>query len=404
MKFKWHYEQRKISELNPAPYNPRRLTKDQKEQLDKSLSKFGVAEPIVINTNNTVIGGHQRLKLLKAQGITIVDVSIPDRQLTEDEEKEMNLRLNKNLGEFDFDLLANNFEAEMLQEVGFGDDELGILGDETDSISDDGDLPNDVEQRAKLGDLYRCGDHMVLCGDSTNPEHVKRLLDGAKPVLMVTDPPYGVEYDAAWREEPHKSGIRATGKVLNDDVIDWSSVYELFNADVIYVWHDANSTHVVIDGLVTHDYKIINQIIWNKNHFAIGRGDYQWKHEPCIYAVKEGAKHNWQGYRNRSTVWDIDTNTFVQSAGEEKEERYNHSTQKPIKCMAYPIVNNSRIGDSICDPFLGGGTTLIAAEQLGRIFYGMELCPEYVDIILTRWEKETGIKAVKVEPIEGPTK
>ena len=229
-----------------------------------------------------------------------------------------------------------------------------------------------------------------MCGDSTNPQHVDKLLNGANPILMVTDPLYGVNYKPEWREEVDK-GARNTGKVLNDDRYDWSEAYSLFTGDIAYVWHSALYTHKFAQNLADNGFDLVSLIIWNKQHFVLSRGDYHNKHEPLWYAVRKGQKHNWQGRRDQTTVWDIDNNNYGAKA---KEEQTGHGTQKPLECMLRPILNNSKKGQSVYDPFGGSGTTLIACEKSERNCYMMELSPAYVDIIINRWEKETGKEAI----------
>ncbi|AWW32438.1 DNA methylase [Echinicola strongylocentroti] len=240
----------------------------------------------------------------------------------------------------------------------------------------------------KEGDLYELVSgsgmvHRIICGDSTRAEVVERLLDGQKPVLVVTDPPYGVNYDPNWRPIATKGKIKSTGKVKNDDQADWAATYPLFDAQVMYVWHSAIHSNTVYQNLIDCGYKIISQIIWNKQSPAMSRGDYHWKHEPCWYAVKKGQKHNWQGSRKELSVWDI-KNLSAKSVQEE-EGQTGHGTQKPIECMRKPMANNSKIGQIVADPFLGSGSSLIAAEQLHRILYASELDPRYVDVEVTRW-------------------
>lgn len=220
--------------------------------------------------------------------------------------------------------------------------------------------------------------HRLMCGDSTSAEDVERLLDGAKPLLMVTDPPYGVEYDANWRNEAAAEGKLAYAasrirKVDNDDRADWSEAYALFPGKVLYAWSPGGD-HIIQTGQAVQaaGFVIRNQIIWAKPHFPISRGAYTYRHEPCWYAVKKGEKAHWQGPANESTLWEIALDRNVEGG---------HSTQKPLECMARPIRNHE--GD-VYDPFLGSGTTMVAAEGLGRACYGMDIDPAYVAVALQR--------------------
>ncbi len=392
----WKSKTIQISELKEYEHNPRRIGKKEFEKLVSSIKQDGYHQRIIANQDNVIIGGHQRKKALLEAGLKetdTVEVLIPDRKLTQEELDRINIRDNLSFGEYDFDILANRFDAETLVDfglpgdmlVGFGDDNL--LADSEDS-SELETLP--PEPKARLGDVYILGNHRLMCGDSTNPQHVDKLLNSANPILMVTDPPYGVNYNPEWREEVDK-GARNTGKVLNDDRYDWSEAYSLFTGDIAYVWHSALYTHKFAENLVDNGFDLVSLIIWNKQHFVLSRGDYHNKHEPLWYAVRKGQKHNWQGRRDQTTVWDIDNNNYGAKA---KEEQTGHGTQKPLECMLRPILNNSKKGQSVYDPFGGSGTTLIACQKSERNCYMMELSPAYVDIIINRWEKETGKEVI----------
>lgn len=242
------------------------------------------------------------------------------------------------------------------------------------------------EPITKFGDIYTLNEHHIQCGDSEDVKMVEKLLSDKVPRLMVTDPPYGVKYDPAWRDGALKTWKkpRSTGKVLNDNKVSWHDAYKIFPGDIAYIWHAGKYAHVVADDLIKCDFEIISQIIWAKQHFVISRGDYHWKHEPCWYAVKKGKKHNWQGARDQATTWDIKNNGAFGN-NDEKEEVYGHGTQKPMECMARPIRNNTESGEVVYDPFIGSGTTLIACQQLNRICIGQELLPNYVDVIIERY-------------------
>ncbi|MCP4264896.1 MAG: DNA modification methylase, partial [Candidatus Brocadiaceae bacterium] len=387
----WTSKTIQILELKEYEHNPRRIGKKEFEKLVSSIKQDGYHQRIIVNHDNIIIGGHQRKKALLEAGLKesdTLEVLVPDRKLTQEELDRINIRDNLSFGEYDFEILANRFDTETLVDfgmsgdmlVGFGDDNL--LADLEDNTESE-ELP--TEPKAKLGDVYILGNHRLMCGDSTNPQHVDKLLNGANPILMVTDPPYGVNYNPEWREEVDK-GARNTGKVLNDDRYDWSEAYSLFTGDVAYVWHSALYTHKFAQNLADNGFDLVSLIIWNKQHFVLSRGDYHNKHEPLWYAVRKGQKHNWQGRRDQTTVWDIDNNNYGAKA---KEEQTGHGTQKPLECMLRPILNNSKKGQSVYDPFGGSGTTLIACQKSDRNCYMMELSPAYVDIIINRWEKET---------------
>lgn len=243
------------------------------------------------------------------------------------------------------------------------------------------------------GDIWLLGDHRIICGDSTDAATVERLLAGAAPHLMVTDPPYGVEYDPDWRNRADRAngkayGASAVGTVENDDRADWSDAYLLFPGDVAYVWHPAGALGLVFGStLQACGFDIRMVVIWAKQQFPIGRGHYHVQHEPCYYAIrkKAGATGHWNGDRKQTTLWQID---------KPRKSETGHSTQKPVECMKRPIENNSRPGDAVYEPFSGSGTTIIAAEMTGRRCYAIELSTAYVDVAVKRWQAFTGKDAV----------
>jgi DNA modification methylase len=237
------------------------------------------------------------------------------------------------------------------------------------------------------------GGHRILCGDSTVATDVERVLDGVKPHLMVTDPPYGVNYDPNWRNEAARTsegignraiGAGAVGKVKNDDRADWTEAWTLFPGAVAYVWHSALHAHEVAESLIASGFALRSQIIWDKTRLVIGRGDYHWQHEPCWYAVRKGATGQWAGDRKQTTVWPI---------GHMKSET-GHGTQKPVECMMRPMLNNSSPGQAVYEPFSGSGSCIIAAERSGRVCHAIELSPAYVDVAVKRWQDHTGRKAM----------
>jgi DNA modification methylase len=240
------------------------------------------------------------------------------------------------------------------------------------------------------------GGHRLVCGDSTTAASVEAALAGAKPHLMVTDPPYGVEYDANWRNDalagkPRADGKiggdgRAVGKVENDDRSDWTPAYALFPGDVVYSWHPPGAKSVEFyHAIEAAGFAVRMQIIWAKSHFPIGRGDYHVQHEPCWYAVRKGGTGHWASDRKQTTLWQIDKPVKSETG---------HSTQKPVECMRRPIENNSKPGDAVYEPFSGSGTTIIAAEMTGRRCLAIELSPAYVDVAVRRWQAFAGKAAV----------
>jgi DNA modification methylase len=243
------------------------------------------------------------------------------------------------------------------------------------------------------GDVWVLDNHHLGCGDATDSDMVHRLFQGASPVLMVTDPPYGVNYDPQWREQAGLGAQRQRGLVQNDDRADWAEAYQLFPGDIAYVWHAGLFAGSVAASLERCGFEIRSQIIWAKQHFALSRGHYHWQHEPCWYAVRKGAKGRWSGDRKQSTLWEVSNlNPF---GGESTDTITGHGTQKPVELMRRPILNHTEPGELVYDPFLGSGTSLIAAEETGRICYGLEIDPTYVDAIVERWERLTGRQAVR---------
>ena len=396
MNITWKLESRSLKDLKDYSKNPRILTKDQETQLLESLNKYGLIDKPIINTDNTLIGGHQRKRVLKKLGYKQVECWVPSRALEEKEIEELNIRLNKNIGEWDWDILANQWEFEDLLNWGFTPEELLDDHEEIqseDPTEEDSEIlepGKDEDAKTKLGDYYELNGHRLVCGDSTQAFYVDLCLNRNLPFLMITDPPYGVEYDPSWRKDikdKHGVAAKALGKVQNDGQVNWSKAWELFPGSIAYIWHAAKHGAEVEESITSLGYNIISQIIWVKQHFALSRGDYHWQHEPCWYAVKEGQPHNWQGARDQATIWEISNLNAFGGKSNDADERTAHSTQKPLECMARPIRNNTAPGEGVYDPFLGSGTTLIAAEQLGRICYGLELSPAYCDIIVERWKK-----------------
>ena len=237
---------------------------------------------------------------------------------------------------------------------------------------------------SRRGDVWILGAHRLVCGDATDPADVALALAGAVPHLMVTDPPYGVGYDPKWRGKIAGKAGRATGTVLNDDEADWREAWRLFPGDVAYVWHSSLHGSVVEQSLRAVGFLPRSQIVWDKGRLIISRGHYHWRHEPCWYAVRKGRTARWAGDRRQTTVWLIP----------HRRSETGHGTQKPVEAMRRPILNHTVPGDRVYDPFVGSGTTIIAAEEIGRICHAIELDPLYVDTAVRRWEALTGRVAV----------
>lgn len=395
----WNAEKIAIKDLKEYEHNPRKISKDALDKLIKHIKQDGYHQRIICNLDNTIIGGHQRKKALLESGYKetdVIEVLKPQHHLSSEELDRINIRDNLSFGEFDIDILQSRFDPIALQEIGLDDSILKNLV-KLDSVVDkeeDAEIQCEDTSTTQIGDLFILGEHRLLCGDSTNAEHVSKVLKDNSPILMVTDPPYGANYSPKWRNDSlgHKS--KNTWKVLNDHIFDWTDSYSLFTGKVAYVWHRSSYTHKIAEHLEKCGFELINLIIWRKSNFTISRGDYHHHYEPCWYVAK--GNHNWQGARDQSTVWDIN-NLISVSSKDEDNAKIGHGTQKPLECMLRPILNNSKIGDYIYDPFGGSGTTLIACEKAKRRCLMIELNPVYVDAIVKRWERITGKKAIKYE-------
>ena len=287
-----------------------------------------------------------------------------------------------------FELTELSELAVDLSTLGFSEKELEIaLRGKAEGLTDEDEIPPIAETAvSRRGDIWSLGSHRVACGDSTDPDLVRSLLAGQAPQLMVTDPPYGVEYDPAWR---HRRGVNKSerrSKIANDERADWSAAWDLFPGQIAYIWHAALRSTTVAQSLIKSGFNIRAQIIWAKERLVMGQGDYHWQHEPCWYAVRK--KGHWTGDRKQTTLWTIG------AGGQDAETK--HSTQKPVECMRRPILNNSSPGQCIYEPFLGSGTTLIAAQSVERICLAIELDPLFVDVAIRRWQKFTGEAATRL--------
>lgn len=387
-----------LDELHMDPANARIHGERNLQAISDSIASFGQVEPLVVQkSTGKVIGGNGRLEVMRRNGIKEADVVEIDIDNTKATALGIALNRSASLGEWDNETLAtllNNLnEHGDIGLTGFDESELQALLDELtpkEVVEDEAPEPP-ANPVSRTGDLWLCGEHRVLCGDSTDKGCVDALLAGRKPFIMVTDPPYGVEYDPQWRQDAAEAGHlaearRRVGKVANDDRVDWTDAYRLFMGTVGYVWHASAKIDVAIN-LRDAGLGIRTQIIWRKPAFCISRGHYHWQHEAAWYVVRNNAgSSKWCGDRSQSTVWDI-------TPGKGDRGDIGHGTQKPIECMARPIRNHGGADDDVYDPFLGSGTTLIAAEQLGRRCYGIEISPQYVDVIVTRWQNLTGKQA-----------
>jgi len=397
-KFPLRLEWRSPAELAENPRNWRVHPENQQTALAGAMTEVGWAGACLYNeATGRLIDGHLRWKVAQMQGCELVPVLVGT--WTEEQERKILATLDPLAGMAGADPVVLD---ELLQGVHTGCDDLrDMLTDLWDDVQADAIAgtetaePQDAEPQVDLaeelrkkwktaaGQLWLLGNHRLLCGDSTKAEDVARVLDGGRPLLMVTDPPYGIDHDTTWRED---AGISTAGPQSAHDIewdgnADWREVYQLAGVDIAYVWHATTFSRVVADGLENAGLIVKQQIVWNKSVAAFGRSHYSYKHEPCWYAVRKGRTSRWCGPANEVTVWDLASPRHI--IGGSDEEKQPHSTQKPLECMARPIRNYD--APEVYDPFLGSGTTLIAAENLGRRCFGIEISPAYCAVILERY-------------------
>ena len=399
-----------LSDLTPDPHNANRGTDRGRAALARSLEAYGAGRAVLIDRHGTVIAGSktvaeaQRLNLplrvVKTDGTHLVAVQREDLDLGTDPRAQALAIADNRVGELD---LA--WDVEMLQQLHaegldlsafWTDTELATLcgGDADDEARANAPVepgPTTIER----GDLFTLGRHRLLCGDATQADEVTRVLAGAVPVAMLTDPPYGVAYDPAWRHRVDPSQRTAVGTVVNDDRADWRAAFALFPGPVAYVWHAALKAAIVAAALEAAGFVLRSQIIWVKQHFVLGRGDYHFAHEPAFYAVRGQATRPWYGDRTQSTVWEIPNLNPLGGTRTGENAVTGHGTQKPVALWDIPIRLHTVAGDAIYDPFCGSGTALIAAETAGRRCLAMDVDPRYIQVTITRWEQFTGARATR---------
>ena len=380
-----------LGQLRPAAYNPRKALKPSDKEYQKiknSIQEFGYVEPIIVNYDMTVIGGHQRLTVLKDLGYTdaqCVVLHIED----EAKVKALNIALNKISGEWNEQLLADLLVD--LQDAQFNLDLTGFEAPEIDQLfsklhnkdieEDNFDVEEELKNPAfsQAGDIWTLGRHRVICGDSTLPETFKLILEGKRANLVLTDPPYNVNVE------------ETAGKIKNDNMPDADFYNFLFCAFVnmeqnmeqdasIYVFHADTQGLTFRRAFADAGFNLSGCCIWKKNALVLGRSPYQWQHEPCLFGWKKGGKHLWYSDRKQTTIWEYDR----------PKSSKEHPTMKPVALMAYPIKNSTMTNCIVLDPFLGSGSTLIACEETGRICYGVELDEKFMDVIVKRYIEQVG--------------
>lgn len=385
MKLEWRTEKRKVSDLVPYTKNPRVLSEKQANDLRVSLSKFNLVEIPAINTDNTILAGHQRLKIMAMLGRSEeeIDVRIPNRTLTEKEVEEYNIRSNRNTGDWDFSTLMEDFDLNELVDWGFDAKQLSTEFDKLREAEEDEFEPEPPEEPdSKRGQVYLLGEHRVMCGDATSPGDIATLMNGEKAAMLFTDPPYNVDYtgktkDALKIQNDHFATRQAYQEFLLKAFAN--AVRSMVAGGGAYICHADSEGLPTRQAFEDSKFKLKQCLIWRKDSMVMGRQDYHWAHEPILYGWTPGDKHSYYGGRKQTTVWDV----------ERPKRSKEHPTMKPIKLVAKAIRNSSKQGEIVLDLFAGAGSTLIAAQQLGRKAFVMELDPRYVDVIRKRYAEYT---------------
>lgn len=386
----WKIKKVKVSDLKENPNNPRKLTEKGLKDLEKSITKFGIAEPLVCNTDLMICGGHGRKKILERLNIAEVDCYLPEKKLTQKQFDELGIRLNKNIaGEFDFDILANEFEVDELIEWGFEEKELDLnLWNDIDESKLD-EVPEIPKKSiSMLGDLFEIdGKHRVMCGDSTKAEDVEKLMDGKKADMVFTDPPYSVNYQKKNKEvlkskeyteiKNDSLGVEETSEKIWKPC--FKNLYDFANeqCSIYMTMPQGGDQMMMMMMMMSENWQVKHELIWQKTSpvFSMGRLDYDYMHEPIIYGWKN--KHVFYGAgKFKKSVWEI-----------KRDGNKSHPTMKPVELIVNAILNSSLMGMIVLDSFLGSGSTLIACQQTNRICFGMELDPIYIDVILKRYKK-----------------
>jgi DNA modification methylase len=402
-----------IARLVEYARNPRKNDGAVAQMCD-SIREFGFKIPVLARSTGEVVDGHLRLKAARKLGLTELPVILCD-EWTEAQVKAFRLMVNRSVtwAAWDDELLAS--ELREIQAMGFDLALTGFAVTEIDSLltaaapQDEAAPLPPANPASRTGDLWLLGKHRVICGDSMSGDVVATLLEHRRPILMVTDPPYGIELDSEWRDRAglngcgpaeasymkHRTAGHTETTISGDTRADWSDAFALVpSLQVAYVWHASKYTREVLDGLLRIGFAHHQQIIWNKGRTVLTRTLYWFQHEPCWFVRKPNAP--WYGTPGENTtVWDAASPKFIMGGSD--EDKFDHPTQKPLELMRRPIVNHLKRGELVFEPFLGSGTTLAAAEATERVCCGIEIDPKYVDVVIERWQGMTGKAATLAE-------
>ena len=398
-----------IDRLIPYARNPRK-NDAAVDRMCSSIREFGFKIPCLVRSDGEVIDGHLRLKAARKLGITEIPVILCD-EWTAAQVKAFRLLVNRSVAWADWDPELLKLELQEIQGLDF---DLNLTGFDVPEIEEFLAVPGGDEETvpplppvaaSQAGDVWLLGQHRVMCGDATSAATVERVLGGRQPCVMVTDPPYGIELDSEWRDRAGLNGCgpaegsymkrRTNGHtettISGDTRADWSDAFALVpSLQVAYVWHASIFTREVLNGLQRIGFTLFQQIIWNKGRAVLTRTPYWFAHEPCWFVRKKNAP--WYGKAGKNTtIWESPSPKFIM--GGSAEDKFDHPTQKPLELMRRPILNHTKRNEWVYDPFLGSGTTLMAAERAGRVCCGLEIDPKYVDVIIGRWQEATGKEA-----------
>ena len=377
-----------INEVIPYPDNPRK-NDNAVDAVAESIKQCGYCSPIVIDEDNVILAGHTRLKALKKLKWKEVEC-VRKTGLTEEQKKKYRILDNKTneLAEWDFDLLEEEIDGLDFDGFDFGFD-MSAFEEPQEIVEDEvPEVDEDSEPITQLGDIWQLGDHRLMCGDSTDAGTVAILMDGKQADLFLTDPPYNVAYEGKTKDALTIENDKMESDKFREFLTSafTAAVSVLKEGGGFYIWFASREHCNFETALNDSGLEVRQELIWKKNTMVLGRQDYQWKHEPCLYGWKDGASHNWYSDRCQTTILEFD----------KPARNGEHPTMKPVELFAYQIQNSTKKNDIVLDLFGGSGTTIIACEQTGRIGYSMELDPKYCDVIIKRYENLTGKKAVKI--------